>query len=139
MVFVKHSSIDQVPNILFITFCEEKHSFGISFGCAPQSFSVLILTYAFQYRLDSLLQSLDPFLSFFRSRFETFPCPDTYIYQLVKSLSRMGSSLGQLNPSKSTGGFKVYGLCGRSDSWLSIGPGLRMFDSSLSSLGSLGF
>ena len=47
MIFVKYSTIDQIPHILLVAFREEQHSLRVSLWCTSEAFPFWILTNAF--------------------------------------------------------------------------------------------
>ena len=58
MVFVKDSSIDQITDVLLISFCKVKQSFCVALGRTSQTLSVWIFSYTFQDGRYSSFQSL---------------------------------------------------------------------------------
>ena len=45
MVFMEYSSIDNISEVLFVTFCEEHHSLRIAIWCLMEPFPFRILAY----------------------------------------------------------------------------------------------
>lgn len=59
VIFMENSTVDEIPNILLVSLCEVKHSLGVSLGRLPQSFSLRVLSDAFQNSSHSTGQLLD--------------------------------------------------------------------------------
>lgn len=47
MVFMKHSIVHNISQVLFITLSEVHHGFGVTFRCLEEALSVWILTDTF--------------------------------------------------------------------------------------------
>jgi hypothetical protein len=50
MIFVKHRAVHDGVQVLFVAFCKEEHCLRIALWCIKQTFSVGVLTNAFQNR-----------------------------------------------------------------------------------------
>lgn len=61
VILMKYSTIDNVPQILFIAFREEHHGFCVALRCAIKSFSIRVFADTLQhssYGTRKLLQAL---------------------------------------------------------------------------------
>ena len=58
MIFVEHSSVNQITDVFLIAFSKVKHSFGIAFRGPSQTLPVRIFSYTFQNGAYSSFQSL---------------------------------------------------------------------------------
>jgi hypothetical protein len=116
VIFVKDCTIDKVSYVLLVAFCEIHQCFCISFRCLSQTFSFWVLSNALKYSLNCSCQLLESFFGLLRRRFKTFPRSDACKLGVSAGQQTQDSCnalLGQLKPSKSMGGLRVYGLAGR--------------------------
>ena len=112
VVLVKDSTIDQIPHILFVAFREVHESFRVPFRRSAQTFSLRVLADTFEDGSNSARELVETSLGFFGCLIKSFAgskcCKSQQIFR-----QRGGILQGQLSPSKSMGGFSVYGLAGR--------------------------
>ena len=78
MIFVKYSTIDQIPHVLLVAFREEQHSLCVALRCTSEAFSFWILANAFQYSLYSPFELLQTLFGFLGGGFPSLSRPETY-------------------------------------------------------------
>lgn len=72
MVLMEHRSIDQISDVFFIPFGEEKHGTRVSLGGLTEPFPVRILAYALKDSPHRPRQLLDAFFCLLWGRLEPF-------------------------------------------------------------------
>ena len=77
VIFVEHSSINQITNVLLIAFSKVEHGFCITLRRPSQTLSVWIFSDAFQDGRYSSFQSLQSLFSLLRCSFQTLSRPQT--------------------------------------------------------------
>lgn len=78
MFFVKHSTVHNVMQFLFVAFSEKEHCLRIAHWRITQANSVLVLTHTFKYRLYSARQLGQRFIVFLVGRLLPPQCPPTF-------------------------------------------------------------
>ena len=102
MPFVENGIVDNVPHILLIALCKEKHSFCISFWCAQESFAIGV--FARHSRIvrtapRELFRCEQRLARAFHSGRSRVPLPAKKIRSVCDRFEE--DLLGTLNPSKS--------------------------------------
>jgi hypothetical protein len=104
MSFMKDRAVNNIPHILLVALCKEKHRLSISFRCSKEPFTGGVFAETFEDSLDCARELRKTLSSLFGCFFESLACSTTYMLSVPPIGSEGMLVLGLLNPSKSMTG-----------------------------------